>query len=561
MLRAIAICVVVAALPAGCDSSPAGVAPARPVGAPWFTDVGADSGIDFIHDVGATGEFRFPEITGSGCGFLDYDGDGDLDVFAVQAAGDGASHFYRNDAGRFTDVTAFTNVVQSGYGMGCSAADYDNDGDTDLFLTSYGPDVLSRNDGNGTFTDVTAKAFGGPLPERWSTSSAFFDYDRDGNLDLFVAAYVEYSDADNKACHGPSGRRDYCGPQSYEPMPDRLYRNQGDGTFTDSTRAAGIDRADGSGLGVAVADFDLDGWPDLFVANDGNANQLWMNRRDGTFEDTALLAGAAYNAAGQAEAGMGVTAADCDLDGDEDVFVTHLVGEHNTLWVNDGTGNFEDRTEAHRLAAPSFPYTGFGTLWADLDNDGFLDLFVANGGVKIVEADAGEPWPFGNPDQLFVNAGAPAFTFDDRSRDGGPAVSAVETSRAAAFGDYDDDGDVDILVSHSNGPLRLLRNDLGNRASWITLKLTGTTSNRDAIGALVTLERPGPPERPALLRRVGSDGSYLAANDLRVHFGLGADEGPQSVTVSWPSGRAERFTRLAARLMHSLREGDGEAVP
>ncbi len=561
----------VAAAFAGCDArrEEDRAAPEAPA-PPRFADVAEASGLRFVHTTGATGRYHFPEIAGSGCGFFDYDGDGDLDVYAIQALdldapavpGAGGNRLFRNDLRiapdgrpelRFTDVTAEAGVGHRGYGMGLAVGDYDGDGDPDLYVSNFGPDVLYRNEGDGTFRDVTAEAFPGGAEPDWSTSCAFLDHDRDGDLDLYVARYVNFSLRDSKLCRSPSGRRDYCGPQSFDPVPDRLYRNEGDGTFRDVSAAAGLETAYGSGLGVVCADFDRDGLIDVYVANDGNANQLWMNRGDGTFRDTALEAGAAYNAAGQAEAGMGVTAADFDLDGDEDVFLTHLIGEHNTLLVNDGTGSFDDRTGEHGLAAPSWRYTGFGTLWSDLDNDGDLDLFVANGGVKIVEEVAGEPYPYGNPNQLFLNRGPPRFDYSDRSREAGAVFDLVETSRGAAFGDVDNDGDVDILVSHSNGPLRLLRNESGAERSWLIVRLAAA-GGRSEQGAYVRLVRDG---RPDLLRRAATDGSYLSANDPRMHFGLGEDEGQQAVVVTWPGGRVERFAGLAARTVHVLNEGTG----
>ncbi len=538
----------------------------------WFTDIAAASGLDFMHTTGASGQYYFAEIAGSGCALFDYDGDGDLDVLAVQCyplpgpprpgagAGEGRSRLYRNDlapggAPRFVDVTESSGLEAPAYGMGVAVGDYDNDGDLDLYLTAFGPNHLYRNNGPGAdpaFTDVSASI---PAEDRWSTSAAFVDYDRDGFLDLFVCNYVNFTTQENKVCHSAAGRRDYCGPSSYSPVPDRLFRNDGDGTFSDATDAAGITCCYGSGLGVACADFDGDGWPDIYVANDGNANQLWMNRRDGTFQDMALLAGAAYNADGMAEAGMGVTAGDFDLDGDEDIFIAHLAGEHNTLFVNDGKGLFEDRTEEFNLAAMGMKRTGFGTEWADLDGDGFLDLFVANGGVTIVPEVANDPYPYGQADTLIRNLGPPVFRFADISARGGPAVARAETGRGAAFGDVDNDGDVDFLVSNSNGPLRLLRNEVGNRRPWLGLRLTGSRSNRSAIGALVRLRRRGGSD---LLRRVHADGSYCSANDLRVHFGLGDERGPHEVVVEWPSGLRETFRGLGSSALHVLAEGTGE---
>jgi hypothetical protein len=566
----------------GCGRTDAGKGaaappPGPPGSSPWFVDVAEASGLDFVHTSGATGEYYFAEITGSGCGLFDYDGDGDLDVYAIQGralgggSGDGAdgrNRLYRNDLAvgpdgqrrlRFTDVTDEAGVGDRGCGMGMAVADYDNDGDLDLYVTNFGPNRLYRNDldqGTGRFTDVSTVAIG---PEdRWSTSAAFVDYDRDGFVDLFVANYVNFTVRENKACHSPSGRRDYCGPQSFDPVPDRLFHNNGDGTFSDVTAAAGVDRAWGSGLGVVCADFNGDSWPDIYVANDGNANQLWVNRGDGTFQDTALLAGAAYNGDGRPEAGMGVTAADFDLDGDQDIFLSHLVGEHNTLLVNDGTGSFDDRTEDFTPSAASWTFTGFGTEWTDFDGDGLLDLFVANGGVKIVEEIAFDPYPYGNPNLLMLNLGPPGFAYAGASHQGGDPFRLVETSRGAAVGDVDNDGDVDVLVANSNGPLRLLRNEVGHRRAWLGLRLVGTSSNRCAIGALVHLVGR---EGRTLTRRVHADGSYCSANDLAIRFGLGDDRSDQAVTVTWPSGLAETFSGLPTGRVTVLEEGTGETPP
>jgi enediyne biosynthesis protein E4 len=545
-----------------------------PADGAWFVDISQQTGLDFVHTTGSSGEYYFPEIAGSGCALFDYDGDGDLDVYAMQAhpldprlatnRGDapaGMNRLFRNDlqpigqgrfAPKFVDVTRQSGVGDTGYGMGCTVGDYDNDGDLDLFVTNFGPNVLYRNNGDGTFENVTTSAIS--AYNRWSTSASFFDYDKDGFLDLFVTDYVSFHPAENRKCHSRSSRRDYCGPSAFEPVSDHLFHNEGDGTFTDVTVESGIDRTFGSGLGVVCADFNGDTYPDIYVANDGNANQLWINKRDGTFANNALLGGAAYNAEGIAEAGMGVTAGDFDTDGDLDIFLAHLVGEHNTLLVNTGDGLFDDRTDSAMLGAMSRSQTAFGTRWFDFDGDGDLDLFLANGAVKIAEECAHLDYPYPYPNQLVRNSGPPAFTFEDVSDRAGSAITLAEVSRGAAFGDVDNDGDPDILVSNSNGPLRLLRNDVGDAQSWLRLRLIGSTSNRDGVGSVIRLTRPNVAD---LIRRVHADGSYCSANDLRVRFGLGHAAGPHSVTVAWPSGKNERFDNLAADVLVTLREGQG----
>ena len=303
--------------------------------------------------------------------------------------------------------------------MGAAVADYDNDGDLDLFLTSFGPDALYRNNGDGTFTDVTAAA--GVSDPLWSTSAAFLDYDRDGDLDLFVANYLDFAVTDNKVCSDALGARDYCGPRAYRPVPDRLYRNDGQGRFTNVTEAAGIARADGPGLGVSVGDYNGDGWLDLYVANDATANQLWINRRDGTFADEGVLSGAALNAAGNPEGSMGIASGDADNDGDEDLFVTNIIGETFALYENDGKANFEDARSRWSLAQPTAPFTGFGTEWIDYDNDGALDLFATNGAVNVVESQRGQPSPFRMKNLLFHNGGTRRFA--NVSGEAGPAFA------------------------------------------------------------------------------------------------------------------------------------------
>jgi len=538
-----------------------------PQTAPLFVDAADSTGLTFTHVNGATGQYYIAEQMGAGVALFDYDNDGDLDVFLVQggtlggAPSTGAaptSRLFRNDLAvasggkrslRFTDVTEKAGVGLRGYGMGAAVADFDDDGDLDLFVTGLGNDTLYRNNGNGTFTDVTARA--GVSDSLWSSSAAFVDYDRDGRLDLFVANYLDFSVASNKICHDSVGARDYCSPRAYRPVPDRLYHNDGGGRFSDVTDAAGISKADGPGLGVTTGDYNGDGWPDLYVANDAMANQLWINRQNGTFVDEGLLSGAGVNAAGNPEGSMGIASGDYDLDGDEDLFVTNIVGETFALYVNDGKGNFEDARTRAGLAAPTAPYTGFGTDWLDYDNDGRLDLFIANGGVNVIEAQRGQPRPFRMKNQLFHSSGDGRFT--ETSAAAGAALARAGISRGAAFGDIDNDGDVDVVVTNNGGPAQLLLNqdvENGGTNHWLSLSLRQPAANRFAFGAWVGVERSG---RPTMWRRVRTDGSYLSASDGRVHFGLGASSAITALVIQWPDGGRDRRTDVTADTRVTLR--------
>ncbi|HEX5759330.1 MAG TPA: CRTAC1 family protein, partial [Thermoanaerobaculia bacterium] len=539
---------------AGSLATPGGQTPPGPPTQDLFVDAASDTGLDFVHFNGMSGALYFPEMMGQGGALFDYDGDGDLDVYLVQGAmlGPGKTladalppprgplpprgRLYRNDLRvaadgtrtlRFTDVTAASGLEATGYGMGVATGDFDNDGRTDLFLANYGPDQLWRNQGDGTFRDVTARAGGSdPL---WSVSAAFVDFDRDGWLDLYVANYVDFPLASNPACYAASSRRDYCGPADFPAAPDRLWRNRGaDGAgevrFEDVTLRAGIDLSTaGPGLGVLAFDADRDGWPDLYVADDGAPNRLWMNRRDGTFRDEAPLAGAAVNRAGRAEGSMGIDAGDFDADGDEDLFIANLTGETNTLYVNDGAGLFEDRSVESGLAQGSLPFTAFGIAWLDYDNDGWLDVFIASGAVRLQEAAArgGDPYPLKQTNQLYRNLGRDAagrVRFAETTAAAGAVFARQAVGRGAAFGDVDEDGDTDVLVCNNNGPVALLLNQAGSRAPWLGLRLLDRRG-RDALGARVEVSRQG---APALWRRARSDGSYASANDPRVLVGLGA---------------------------------------
>jgi enediyne biosynthesis protein E4 len=550
--------------------------------APLFRDVAAQTGLDFVHVNGSSGQFYMPEIMGSGAAVFDYDGDADLDVFLVQGKSLGTaqtdsasrvgpgSRLFRNDLPpsppasarqaqpalerpdlRFTDVTEQAGIRHDAVGMGVAAGDYDNDGDPDLYVTAFGPNVLYRNNGDGTFTDVTASA--GVDDPRWSTSAAWVDYDRDSHLDLFVANYIDFTVTGNKTCYDSVGARDYCTPSAYHPVPGRLFRNDGRGRFVDVSTRSGINRTYGAGLGVGVGDFNGDGWLDIYVANDATPNQLWINQRDGSFVDEGPLSGAAYNAVGLPEGSMGVAVGDPDDDGDDDLFVTNLTKESHAFYVNRGRAEFEDARATTGIGAATAPYTGFGTDWFDYDNDGRLDLFIADGAVNTQERQRGSPSPFRQPNQLLWNAGG--LRFEDVSDRAGPAFAVEEISRGAAFGDLDNDGDIDIVVTNNNGPVRLLLNETaGGRG--LLLNLEGVKDNRFGLGSRVEL-RIGPGSR-TIWRRAHSDGSYLSSSDPRVHVGLGTANRAE-VTVQWVSGHRETWTGLAAGA-RTLRQGTGAST-
>ena len=543
--------------------------------ADWFVDRAAGSGLDFLHATGMSGRFYQPEISGGGAAFLDYDNDGDLDVLLVQGGALGADataprsgaaplrdRLYRNDLGvradgtrslRFTDVTEASGIEARGYGQGAASGDIDNDGWPDLYLTGFGRNQMFRNNGDGTFTDVSA-ATGTGSADTWGVSAAFFDADRDGWLDLFVGNYLIYTVATHIRCFRDSGQEDYCTPERYPPQRDRFYRNRGDGTFEEATVAAGMADEFGPALGVATADFDGDGWTDVFVANDQQDNQLWLNRGDGTFDNRALLAGVAVDAAGVAKADMGVDAGDFDNDGDEDLFTTVLTGEGSTLYVNDGAGAFEDRSAGSGVRAASLPYTGWGAGWLDADNDGRLDLLSVNGLVwqDLDALGPDNPYPYQQRNQLLRNLGDGRF--EDVTARAGAAFDLSAISRGAAFGDVDNDGDIDVLVANADGSPRLLVNTVGTRSHWLGLRLVGRDAPRDMVGARVAIIRG---DGVTLWRRARADGSYASANDPRVVAGLGSSDAAPRVRVLWPSGRVEEWTDLPVDGYTTLTEGDG----
>jgi hypothetical protein len=539
--------------------------------APIFRDIAAEVGLNFHHFNGATGEYYMPEIMGAGVALFDYDNDGDLDVYLIQgtrldsrgkllfpppSGWRPGNRLFRNELAEtgklhFTDVTEQAGVGHVGYGMGVAVGDYDNDGFQDLYVTNFVHNVLYHNNGDGTFTDVTRDA--GVDDARWSTCAAWLDYDGDGLLDLFVGNYVDFTVQGNKQCYGPLGDLDYCTPKAYQAVPSRLFRNLGNGKFADVTESSGIASSYGPALGVVCADLNGDGRPDIYVANDTAANRLWLNQGDGTFREGALEAGVAFSADGLPKAGMGVTAEDVDNDGSEDILVTNLMGEGVTLFHNNGKAEFDEVTAQYGLAQATFGSTGFGTKWFDYDNDGWLDLFTSNGAVTRVESERGKLFPFAQKNQLFHNEGE-AKRFRETSNIAGPAFAHAEVSRGAAFGDIDNDGALDIVVTNNNGPVRLLHNQIGTRRHWLQVKLEGASMNRFGIGARVGVLRQG---QKTLWRWAHTDSSYLSSSDVRVHFGLGERSQLDGVVVHWPGGLKEKWDNIQPDRIVKLRQGSG----
>jgi hypothetical protein len=587
-------------------------------GSRLFIDVTGESGLDFVHDNGATGELLLPEVTGSGGALFDYDNDGDLDVFAVQGtalrpgSGQGAqsrtrvsspgSRLFRNDlvkgkAGRprFTDVTAQSGITAVGYGMGAATGDIDNDGWVDLLVTNMGPSQLFRNNGNGTFSDITVKSgiepnlrdprpvepdsrdsrnprpvndprdprpgndLRDPRPgndlrdprPRWGASATFFDYDRDGWLDLFVANYVHFGLDMKRECFSRTSARDYCNPVVYDPLPAQLFHNTGNGTFTDVSVRSGITRSLGRGLGVVATDVNADGWTDLYVANDGDPNHLFINQRGtGTFKEDGLLAGVAVNRMGQPQGSMGVDLADIDGDGDEDLLVTNLDNESNTYYAQTAPGLFEDRTI--EMGVFRLGFTGFGTRYLDYDNDGWLDLVIVNGAVRQLGnlVRQGDPYPLKQRKQLLRNDRGKKFV--DVTGSAGSAFDALDVGRGAAVGDLDNDGDSDVVVFNNSGRTQVLLNEVGHLRHWMGVRVVDSRHLRDAVQTRVELVRPN---GRSVWRRVQTDGSYCSASDPRVLFGLGDTATPQIVRVHWAGGNVEEFRNLAVDRYWILESG------
>jgi hypothetical protein len=534
-----------------------------------LTDVTQKAGIRFQHYCGGdTAKKYILETTGSGVAFFDYDNDGWLDIFLINgsrqggfpAGGAPSNRLFRNNRdGTFSDVTEKAGLLRSGWGQGVCIGDIDNDGFDDVFITYWGEDVLYHNNGDGTFTDVTRKAGVGGLPGRWSTGCAFVDYDRDGRLDLFVSHYIKF---DPRTAPDPGsnpncmfqGLEVNCGPHGLIGESCSLYHNNGDGTFTDVSEKAGVNRPAGYyGLGVLVADFDNDGWPDIYVANDDTPAILFHNNHDGTFTDTAVLAGCAFDENGRTQSGMGVTGADYDQDGSLDIFKTNFSNQVPNLYRNGGNALFENVTVSAGLAAHR-DYVGWGCGFFDPDNDGWADIFYCNGHVYPELEKIQSLAKFREPCVLYRNTGAGSF--QDVSRLAGSSLAVPSTGRGCAFGDFNNDGTVDIIINNQGSTPALLRCDARNDNHWLSIKLIGVKSNRSAIGARVTCIAGHLKQ----IDEVRSGGGYLSQNDLRIHFGLGTNKVVDLLEVRWPSGHVDTLGSLAANRFIAIREG-GELTP
>jgi predicted nucleotidyltransferase len=526
---------------------------------PRFVDVAEKSGITLMNIHGGAAKDYILEANGNGAAFFDYDNDGDVDALIVNGStlenfkkgGDPLAGLYRNDNGRFVDVTGDARLRRNGWGMGACVADYDNDGNSDVYITAFGPNVLFRNNGNGSFSDVTDRARVGD--SHWSTGCAFGDYDRDGDVDLYIANYLNF---DEKTIR-PRGSNDlcrymgadvFCGPIGLTGQPDVLYRNNGDGTFTDVTEKAGIRDPNYYGFGVLFSDFDNDGWPDIYVANDSQPNLLFHNKKDGTFSEVGLVSGSALNEAGRAQSGMGAAAGDYDGNGYLDIFVTNFARDTNTLYKNLGNMFFVDSTLAAGLGEISLPYLGWGAHLADFDNDGLRDIFVANGHVypQVDRLNVGQKYL--QRKELYRNLGNGKF--EEIARNASSDFLTGKSARGSAVADYDDDGDLDILVVNLNSRPSLYRNDADKANHWIGFGLEGTRSNRNAIGARLEIEALGRKQ----IAEVRSGSSYLSQDDLRVHFGLGKATRVDRGRIRWPNGNTQELGSFDADRYVTVRE-------
>ena len=516
-----------------------------------FTDVTAELGIEFQHVNGESGKKYFIEPIGSGVALFDFDNDADLDLYLVNGSDlpgmtsliPPTNCLYRNDGGTFTDITTEASVGDTGYGLGCCVGDYNNDGFTDLYVTNYGPNVLYRNNGDGTFTDIGATA--GVDGDQFSSGCTFVDVDADGYLDLYVVNYVQFDPDTNPECNR-QGIRTYCTPEALPGAADVFYRNNGDGTFTDVSEEVGVGTASGKGLGVVCGDVDNDGDIDVFVANDTTPNFLYRNERnDMRMTEDALFAGVALSEEGRAYSGMGANLGDFDNDGYLDIVITNFQDQTNSLYHNAQSGFFTEMSFAKGIGERSLPHLAWGVDFIDFNNDGWLDLFVANGHLDDNIAEIDPIGTYAQPNQLFLSDRGIRFS---ESTDA--AIAQQKVSRGTAFGDIDSDGDIDIVISNLKDTPTVLRNDGGNASQWLVVKLIGTHCNRDAIGTRVTIVSEGLTQ----MREVKSGSGYLSQNDLRLHFGLGATTSVDTLTVRWLCGRIQTLQNVETNQMLVISE-------
>jgi hypothetical protein len=523
-----------------------------------FTDITAQAGINFKHNSGAFGKKYLPETLGSGCAVLDYDNDGWQDILLINSmnwpghagAKSYPALYHNNKNGTFTDVTKEAGLAIEMYGLGCAVADYDNDGFDDIYITCLGANHLFRNLGNGKFQDVTAKA--GVGDPGFSTSAVWFDYDKDGKLDLFVCNYVDWSIDKDLFCTLDGKNKSYCTPESYKGQSSTLYRNRGDGTFENVTERAGLHDPTSKSLGVATIDYDNDGWPDLFVANDTQPNKLYRNNGNGTFTDNAMTAGVAFSEAGVARAGMGADAADYDASGRQSLVIGNFSNEMMALYHNEGTGLFIDEAPTSTIGRASLLTLTFGCFFFDYDLDGLPDIFAANGHVSDDINKVQQKVRYAEPPHLFRNLGKKKF--EEVTANLGRAVQQAMVARGAAYGDFDNDGDLDLVITTNNGKARLLRNDGGNQNNLLRIKIVGTASNRDGIGAKVTVKLPN---QTKLWSMVKSGSSYCSQSELPLTFGLGKADKVSSIEVIWPSGRVDVAPEVNANQFLTFQEGKG----
>ncbi len=529
---------------------------------PLFTDITKEVNLEFNHDAGFDSSYFMPQSVVSGGAFIDFDNDGDLDIFLIHTRSFSKQMsvkkntknrlFRQNQDGLFEDVTAGSGLQDIGYSMGVAVGDINNDGFNDLYISSFGADKLFQNNGNGTFSDITQRA--GISNEEWGSSVTMLDFNVDGFLDIYVTHYVDYDES--VKCRRP---QDYCGPGRFAGVSDVLFMNNGDGTFINHSKISNISSEARKGLGVTSGDFNDDGYPDIYVANDNQPNNFWINQKNGKFLDIAMQMGVAVNSYGYPEASMGVTVGDVNLDGKFDFFVTHFRGQSNTLYRFGGSFGYEDATRRTGVGGPGIPFTGFGAGFFDYDHDGDLDLAVANGrigrGQLLKQLSNPQHWDYYSELNLLLENDGTGY-FNDISNRCGTFGSEVETSRALIFGDVDNDGDLDFLVTNSGGPARLYRNDSVKKGNWLSIRAVDPALKRDVIGAEIMIEV----KKKILTRIVSASDGYLAGKDLRCHFGLGQIDRVDGITIMWPGGEREYFSGVETNQFIVLKKGEGRSA-